>query len=69
MVFVAILLATPTIYFLAQSWLNTYAFRIEVSWWMFVLPALLVVLMAILIVGFRSVNAALANPVEALRYE
>ncbi|OJJ21425.1 hypothetical protein BKI52_12810 [marine bacterium AO1-C] len=63
------LLALPLLYWGGTEWLKNYAYRMPVSWWLFVLPLLMVVLVALLTVGFQTLKATRHNPVEALRYE
>jgi len=68
-VLIANLLAWPTSYFVMNKWLQNFAYRINLSWWMFVLAAGLALLIALIIVSFQTVKAALKNPVDSLRYE
>lgn len=65
----AFVVATPLAYVAAQRWLEDFAFRVEISWRIFLLAGLLALLVAILTVSFQSIRAALANPVETLRHE
>ena len=69
LVFIAFLVATPLAWYAADRWLQTYAFRTELSWMLFVPPFLLVLMIALLTVSFQSIRAALANPVKSLRSE
>lgn len=69
LILVASLLALPVAYLAMHKWLENYAFRIEISWWLLALPVLTVLLIAILTVSFQTTRAALANPVDALRDE
>ncbi|MGH7601916.1 MAG: ABC transporter permease, partial [bacterium] len=69
LVLLAALLAAPLTYFAVNRWLAGYAYRIEVGWPMFVIPAIIVLAIALLTISYRCIKAALANPVEALRYE
>jgi putative ABC transport system permease protein len=69
LVLLAALLATPLTYFAVNRWLAEYAYRIDLDWPMFVIPAIIVLTIALLTVSYRCIKAALANPVEALRYE
>ena len=69
MVVIAIVIALPASYFLAKSWLDGFAFRIELEWWFFAGAGLLVLLVAWLTVGFQTFKAANANPVECLKDE
>ena len=65
----AFLIAIPFSWFIANDWLNGYAFRIGIHWTFFVLPFLLILLIAMITVSFQSIKAALANPVKSLRTE
>jgi putative ABC transport system permease protein len=49
--------------------LNDFAYRIDIGWWVFVLAGALAVLIALLTVCTHAIKAALANPVDSLRYE
>lgn len=69
LVLVSILLATPLAWYAMNRWLEDFAYRIELSWWMFALAGLLVIAIALLTVSFQSVKAALMNPVKSLRSE
>ncbi len=69
LVLVASGLALPVAYLALHRWLESYAFRINVSWWFLVAPVLLVLLIALLTVSFQTIKAALANPVDSLRTE
>lgn len=69
LVLIANLVACPAAYFIMQRWLQDFAYRAEMSPAIFVLACLLTVTIALLTVGYRAVKAALANPVDALRYE
>ena len=51
------------------KWLQDFAYRVNISWWVFLLAAVVAVLIALLTVGFRAIKAALANPVKSLRTE
>jgi putative ABC transport system permease protein len=52
-----------------NQWLQNFAYRIEMSWWMFALAGSLALVIALLTVSWQAVRAAIANPVESLRYE
>ncbi|MBK7940117.1 MAG: ABC transporter permease [Lewinellaceae bacterium] len=69
LVVIAIVIAAPVAYFFMDKWLTDFAYRIEIQWWMFALAGLAAVAIAFLTVGFQSVRAAWANPVESLRSE
>jgi putative ABC transport system permease protein len=69
LILVANLIAWPLAYIAMNSWLQDFAYRVDVGWWVFVLAGGLVLLIALLTVSYQAAKAALANPVEALRYE
>jgi putative ABC transport system permease protein len=69
LILMASLLALPLAYFVMQRWLEGYAFRIDLQWWLFLLPVFMVVFIALLTVIFQTTRAALANPVDSLRNE
>ena len=69
LVLVALVVAVPVAYLAASRWLEDFAYRIEISWQVFLMAGLTTLLIAILTVSYQSIKAALANPVETLRYE
>lgn len=69
LVFIALLIAIPIAWYSMQQWLQDFAYRIEISGWVFVAAGLAAILIAVLSVSFQSIRAALANPVESLRAE
>ena len=68
-VLVAILIASPIAWYFMNHWLQNFAYRINISWWVFVVAAILALLIAILTVSFRAIKAAIADPVKSLRTE
>ncbi len=68
-VLVAIILAVPVAWYVMNRWLENYAYRIQLSWWIFTLAAIIAVVIAMITVSWQSWRAATRNPVEALRYE
>jgi putative ABC transport system permease protein len=66
---IAFIIACPVSGFLMSKWLQTFAYRIELSWWIFALAGVLALGIALLTVSWQSWRAATRNPVEALRYE
>jgi putative ABC transport system permease protein len=69
-VLVANVIAWPlTYYFLKNYWLSNFPFRISLNLWTFAVAGLMALFIALLTVSFQSVKAALANPVNSLRYE
>jgi putative ABC transport system permease protein len=68
-VFVAFVVATPIAYFAMQKWLENFAYKTTLSWWIFTLAGVLALGIALLTVSWQTWKAATRNPVEALRYE
>jgi putative ABC transport system permease protein len=68
-VFISIMIACPIAWYAMQKWLENFAYKTELSWWIFALAGLLALGIALLTVSFQSWKAATRNPVEALRYE
>jgi putative ABC transport system permease protein len=66
---IAFVIALPVSYYTMQKWLQNFAYRTELSWWIFVLAGIITLGLALLTVSFQSWKAATKNPVEALRYE
>jgi putative ABC transport system permease protein len=69
LILLANLIAWPIAYFTMNKWLQDFAYRIEIGWWVFALAGGMALLIALLTVSTQAIKAALANPVEALRYE
>ncbi|MCX6214305.1 ABC transporter permease [Spirosoma sp.] len=69
LVVIAIVLAVPLAWWAMNKWLADFAYKIDISWWVFALAGLLAVGIALLTVSFQSVRAALMNPVKSLRSE
>jgi putative ABC transport system permease protein len=66
---IAFVIATPIAYYAMNKWLENFAYKTELSWWIFALAGLLALGIALLTVSWQSWRAAIQNPVEALRYE
>jgi putative ABC transport system permease protein len=66
---IAFLIATPIAYYAMHKWLENFAYKTELSWWIFALAGVLALGIALLTVSFQSYKAAIKNPVESLRYE
>jgi putative ABC transport system permease protein len=69
LVLVANFIAWPVAYFVMTEWLRNFAYRINIGPWAFVLAAVLALIIALLTVSYHALKAALANPVDSLRYE
>jgi len=68
-VVIAFVIATPIAYYAMHKWLENFAYKTTLSWWIFALAGLLALSIALLTVSWQSWRAATRNPVEALRYE
>ena len=68
-VLVAFLIACPIAYYIARDWLSNFAYRIELSWWIFAISGVMALIIAVLTVSWQTWKAATQNPVEALKYE
>ena len=68
-VVIAFIIATPIAYYAMNKWLENFAYKTTLSWWIFALAGLLALGIALLTVSWQSWRAATRNPVEALRYE
>jgi len=69
LVLMASILALPLAYGAMHRWLENYAFRIEITWWLLGVPVALVLLLALVTVSIQTVRTALTNPAKSLRYE
>ena len=68
-VLIANIIAWPVAYYFMNEWLHDFAYRIGISWWIFLLSGGIALLIAIATVSFQAVKAAIANPMRSLRYE
>ncbi|MEJ7684800.1 MAG: hypothetical protein WKG06_44540 [Segetibacter sp.] len=69
LVVVAVIIAVPLAWWAANKWLESFAYRINISWWMFAIAALIVMAIAIVTISIQTIKAAAANPVKSLRTE
>jgi putative ABC transport system permease protein len=68
-VIIAFLIAAPLGWWMMNTWLQNYAYRVKVEWWVFVIAGVAALLITMITVSFQSIKAALANPVKSLRTE
>ncbi|GAB3944108.1 ABC transporter permease [Spirosoma harenae] len=68
-VLISIAIGLPITYVVVKNWLANYAARIELSWWLFAAPALLVLILVLVSIGGKTIATALMNPVKSLRSE
>jgi putative ABC transport system permease protein len=69
LVLIALVIASPIAWFGMHKWLEGFAYRINIGFWVFILAGLLAILIALLTVSFQAIKAAVANPVKSLRSE
>jgi len=68
-VLIAAIIATPIAWYAMNRWLEAFAYKIQISPWVFVITTLMVLMIALLTMSIQSVKAALSNPVKSLRTE
>ena len=69
LVIIAFILASPAAWYFMNQWLQDFAYRIQIDWWIFLLAGTIAVIIALLTISTQAVKAAIANPVKALRSE
>jgi putative ABC transport system permease protein len=69
LVLLAILIASPIAWWSMHKWLQNFAYRIHIQWWVFAMAGLVTVITAVITVSYHSIRAAIANPVKSLRSE
>lgn len=69
LVVLAVVISLPLAWLAADKWLQNFAYRINISWWMFMIAALIVIAIAIITISLQTIKAAIANPVKSLRTE
>ncbi|HEY5462178.1 MAG TPA: ABC transporter permease [Hanamia sp.] len=69
LVLIASVIAFPVAWWAMNKWLQSFAYRIHISWWIFVIAGLTAILIALITVSFQAIKAAIANPVKSLRSE
>jgi putative ABC transport system permease protein len=69
LVIIAIVIASPLAYYFMDKWLEAFAYRIDIQWWVFIAAGILVILIALFTVSFQAIKTALMNPVNSLRSE
>ena len=67
LVFISIIIATPAAWYAMDKWLQDFAYKIEIAWWVFAAAGLMAIVITFLTVGFQSLKAALMNPVKSLK--
>jgi putative ABC transport system permease protein len=67
LVALSIIIATPVAWYAMNKWLQEFAYRVTIQWWVFALAGVMALLIAIGTISFKSIKAAMANPVKSLR--
>jgi putative ABC transport system permease protein len=69
LVLVSLIIAVPVGWYSMSNWLQDFAYRVDIQWWVFPLAGLLAVLIAFFTISFQAIKAAIANPIKSLRSE
>ena len=69
LVLFAFLIAAPLAWIGMNKWLQSFEFRTEISWWIFLAGAAIMIVIALITLGYQTIKAAIANPVKSLRTE
>jgi putative ABC transport system permease protein len=69
LVLIALIIASPVAWLAMHNWLQDYAYKIDISWWMFVIAGIAAIVIALITVSFQAIKASLSNPVKSLRTE
>ena len=69
LVVIALLIATPVTFYAMNKWLQSFAYRAPLQWWVFAVSGALIMLIALATVSFQAIKAALVNPIKSLRSE
>ena len=69
LVFLAFIIATPIAWWFMNKWLQDFAFRIDLSWWIFAVTGIVALIIALITLSFQAIKAAISNPVKSLRTE
>ena len=68
-ILIALVIASPLSYYFLNEWLLNFAYRISIDWYIFGVAGSIALLIALITIGYQTIKAAIANPVNALRYE
>lgn len=69
LVLFSLIIAFPVAWYTMNKWLEGFAYRINISWWVFAIAGITAILIAFITVSFQAIKAAVANPVKSLRTE
>jgi putative ABC transport system permease protein len=68
-VLIATIIAWPLAWFCINKWLQDFAYRVNISWWVFAIAGIAAILIALITISFQAIRAATSNPVQSLRTE
>jgi putative ABC transport system permease protein len=66
---IALVIASPIAWYLMDGWLQDFTYKVQISWWLYVVAGVVAVVIALITISFQSLKAAFTNPVTALRSE
>ncbi|MEI9908415.1 MAG: FtsX-like permease family protein [Bacteroidota bacterium] len=69
LVVIALIIAAPLAWYFMNKWLQDFAYRISIEWWVFIVAGSLAIIIAFITIGFQAVKAGIANPAKSLRTE
>ena len=69
LVLISIVIATPVAWYFMNNWLQDFAYRVDINWWVFIMAGLIALCIALITVSMQAIKAAVANPVKSLRTE
>jgi len=69
LVLIALIIASPLAWMFMHNWLQDYAYKINISWWVFVIAGITAIIIALITVSFQAIKTSLANPIKSLRTE
>lgn len=69
LILIAMLISTPIAWWAMDTWLQDFAYKINIDWWVFILSGAIAMIIALLTVSFQAIKAAIANPIKSLRTE
>ncbi|HEX3164972.1 MAG TPA: FtsX-like permease family protein, partial [Chitinophagaceae bacterium] len=69
LVIIALLIASPLSWYFMNKWLQNYAYQVHIGWWVFVATGAATILIAVGVISFQTIKAAIANPIKSLRTE
>jgi putative ABC transport system permease protein len=65
----AAVLAIPVTWLIMNKWLNSFAYHININWWLLLIPVFAILLIAVLVISYQTIKVAITNPVKSLKSE